>query len=153
MSDKRQVLKITKPNKSVVFGEVAAKRKLEFQNTLKKVEDRLHLEVVEMTDEEIAKHPGFDENYVPVGKGDSSNQLALLKKQLETEGDENKELKKQIEELEKKIVVPPTVSAAQLVAMIEGAESAEEIDELVGDDTRVSIAKAADKKKKSFIKE
>lgn len=153
MADKKQVLKITKPDKSVHFGEVSTKSKLQFQNTLKKPEERLHLEVVEMTEKEIAAHPGFDSSFVPVGKsGNTSAELAELKKKLASETGEKEDLQKQIADLEAKVLNPPTVSAAQLVVMIDVAMSAQEVDELVGEDTRVSVTKAAVKRKAELEK-
>ena len=56
-------------------------------------------------------------------------------------------MKAQIAELESKVKTPPAVTAAELIKMIEGAESVAEVDELIGDDTRVSVTKAAVKKK------
>ncbi len=151
MAEKKQYLKITKPDKTVHFCQPSTMKKLQFQNTLKRPEDRYHLEIVEMTKDEITSHSGYDETFAPTGKGD--NALVVLKKQLESAGGENAELKKQIAELEAKAdKVPPVVSAAQLVVMIDVAGSIEEVDELVGDDTRVSVIKAADKRKAELTK-
>lgn len=153
MSEKRKYLKITRPDKTVHFGEPSTHSKLTFQNTLKKPEEKLKLEIVEMTEKEVATHPGFDDTYTPVAKGSGdAAELAKLKKDLESQNGTNEELKKQIAELEAKAKTPPTVNAQQAIAMINEATTAEEVDEIVGEDTRVAVTKAAIKKKEELAK-
>jgi hypothetical protein len=144
---KQQYVKITRPDKSVHFAPLSAKSKLVFQNTLKKDNEKLRLEEVELTDKELAEHPKFDENFVPAA-GD--NKVASLKKQAESAAARAKELEDENEELKKALGAIPQAKAADVIAMIMKAESIEEVDELVGDDTRVTVTKAANEKKESL---
>ncbi len=152
----KQYLKITKHDKTVHFGESSSKRKLEFQNTLRKPEERYKLELVEMTEKEVANHPGYDESYSPVKTPANNAELTVLKKQLESSSGENTELKKKIEEMEEQLKANGTgsaqVNASNVIAMIQDAETPGEVDEIIGDDTRVSVMKAANKKKEELGK-
>lgn len=143
MSQKKSYLKITKADKSVHFAPIGTKAKLTHQNSLRKDSDKYKLEEVELTDEELAKHPKHDNSYVPAS---GNNELALLKKVSESKDKEIEELKRQLDE--KSSI--PQAKAADVIAMINEAESAEEVDELLGDDTRVTVVKAAEAKKASL---
>lgn len=147
MSEKKKYTKITRHDKTVHFAPVTAKRKLLEQNNLQKAGRKMKIEDVMLTDEELANHPATDETFVPAAE---NNQLAMLKKLAASKDEENQELKNRLEELESKqgkVIVPPNLKAAELVTLINNAESAQEVDELVGDDTRVSITSAAAKRK------
>jgi hypothetical protein len=47
---------------------------------------------------------------------------------------------------------PDRIKASELVDIIKGAQSAKEVDELVGDDDRATVLAAAEKKKEEFKK-
>ncbi len=149
--EKKQHLKITRSDSSVHFAPVGAKTKLTYLNTLRKPEEKHKLDIVELTDKEKAEYPAYDVNYIPV-KG--NNELAKLKKLAESETAKNVELEAKIAELEAKgtkTIIPSNLKATEIISLINEAESVQEIEELIADDTRVAIMKAADKRKKELV--
>lgn len=151
---KKRYVKITRHDKSVHFAPVTAKRKLVEQNTLQKAGRKMRIEDIELTDAELKAYPAFDYDYVPAGE---NNHVAMLKKLAASKEIENEELRNRIAELEKgqanpvKTNATPTpTKAAELIALIEIADSEKEIIELIGDDTRVSVTNAATKRVKEL---
>lgn len=148
MAEKQKLVKITKHDGSVHFAPTTAKRKLDQQNNLYQAGKKMRIEVVEMTDEEVAEHPSHDRTYIPAGE---NNKVAMLKKLAASKESENEELKNQIAELLKnqgKSGGP--LKAAEMISMIEKADSEIEVTEILGDDTRVSVTNAAAKRIKEL---
>lgn len=141
---KKQYLKITKHDKTVHLAPVSTKNKLNAQNRLQPAGKQYKIEEVWLTDEEVEKMPRIDNSYVPSA---GNNELALLKKINESKDVEIEQLKAQLTESGPKVIIPPNISAAELITLINNATSIEEVNELLGSDTRISVSKAAEAKK------
>lgn len=143
----KPVLKITKYDGSVHFAPVGTERLLNHQNTLNHHDKKSKIERVEMTDQEIEDHPAFDPTHVPV-KG--TNETAKLKKLADSQEKQIADLQEQLKNAGSKIEVPAGLKAAQVIALIQEATTVEMVDELIEDDTRLTVTSAAEKRKEEL---
>lgn len=153
MLEKSQYIKITKPDKSIHFSPVSNLSKLTHQNNLRKQEDRYKLENVSLTENELKAQPVRDASY---SSPKANNELALAQKLISSKEKEIENLKAQLA-AKNNVTAPaadvnetkakPGNNAADVVAAIEKAETIEDVDALTIDDTRVTVMKAAEKRK------
>lgn len=142
MANKTKYLKIVKPDNSVHFAPLTAKKKLSKQNEARS--KKYVITEVELTDDELANHPSHE---VTERNAEYDVTAKAYKKAAETALKEKEELEKRIEELEAKNLSIPKAKAADVIAMINAAETIEEVEELIEDDTRNTVLKAAEAKK------
>lgn len=156
MSETQEYLKIVKHDGRVHLCPSTQQniKTLNHQNSLKAPEKRSRITQVELTDEEYKTQPPVEHNHSGMPSG-SDAKSALLKKEKES-------LEKQVARLKAELAeakgsessnnssTPKTV--ADIVALIEGATSEEEVNTIVGDDTRTKVTKAADKRKEELTR-
>lgn len=154
MSQKNQYVKITRPDRTIHFSPITNLAKLTFQNTLKKPEEKYRLESISLTDEELAEHPTKDNSY---SSPKANNELALAQKLAVSKDKEIEALKAKLAAFESGSVTkapaaeeaktPISHKAEEVVKLIEAASTIEEVEALIFDDTRVTVIKAAEKRK------
>lgn len=151
--EKLKKIKIVKHDGRVHFAPSSAKmlKSLNYQNNLLAPDKRSRITPVELTQEEMDSHPAIEHGHASSA---SDPNVALLKKQSESQAKKIAELEKQLAEVrsgaEANAAGSKPSAAKDLIALIEKAETAQEVDSLVGDDTRIAITKAADKRKQDL---
>ena len=135
-----KLLKVTKPDKTIHTMPLDNKAFYLAYNNRLPVEQRWTIE--EIDEEEAIDHPFIDESFVtPLEGAQKANEL---QKVVVDKDKEIEELKKQL--AEKQTPAAPKFSADQAIALIGVAKSADQVNELIKDDTRVTVKAAADAK-------
>jgi Na+-translocating ferredoxin:NAD+ oxidoreductase RNF subunit RnfB len=140
----KTLLKITKPDKTTHIVPAQNKAYYQKRNRLAKKDDQWKIESIS---EEEAKNVAFiDENYVT--GAEAVAKAEKLEGVVSQKDDEIAQLKKQLAELSG----GPKYSAAQAIALISVAKTAEEVDDVAKGDDRTTVKDAAKERKAELKK-